>query len=172
MDLRSRIKIDLSLFVALTKYNTFSIFKIHVSPVELDQLSDTNPGRGKQIDHCEVTGIVTVVTHQLQRLIRVCLFDRLAGLDLMDSSDRTFHDVVLVLQPREEGRQNTAHIIQCDLADRSSALVGVEIGAQVLCCDLLLRLADCLQHIADGRLVVAERLLRAALHTLCSDECG
>ena len=50
MNFSSRIKIDLSLFVALTKYDTFSIFKVHIASVELDKLSDTNPCRCKKVN--------------------------------------------------------------------------------------------------------------------------
>ena len=49
----------------------------------------------------------------------------IAGLDLVNAPNWAFDDIVLVLQPREEARQDTANVIHSDLAGLLFCLIEI-----------------------------------------------
>ena len=85
----------------------------------------------------------------------------------MNAPNGAFDDIVLVLQPREEARQDTADIIHSDLAGLLFRLIVGQISPQIVRCDMLDTLADTVKSCRNSLAVVVQRLLRAAFYPFC-----
>ena len=128
VNLRPRIEVYLPFFVALAENDAFPTVKIDIVPVQLHKLADADSGRSQNVNHREITRAVTVIAHELQRFIRVGLLDGFPRLHLVNPPYRTFHDVILIFQPGEEGGKHPADIVQRHLADRTALLVGIQVA--------------------------------------------
>ena len=77
----------------------------------------------------------------------------------MNAPNGTFDDIVLVLQPREEARQDTANVIYSDLAGLLFCLIVGQLRPQIVRCDMLDTLADTVKSRRDRLAVVVQQLL-------------
>ena len=125
MNLRPGIEIDFPFLVALAEDNALPFLEIDIFPIELDQLPDTHSGRGEQVDDSKVAGVFAMISHDLQRFIRIGFLDGFAGFDLVDPAHRAFQDQVFLLQPGEEAGQDATNIVHRHLAGVVSTLIAV-----------------------------------------------
>ena len=80
------------------------------------------------------------------------------------------HDVVLVLEPREEAREYALDVVCHDLADAVLLLVVHEISVQRFCVYLGERYVNGFDEVCEGRLVISERSLRTPFELLGTKE--
>ena len=111
------IKIDHPLLVAFPEHRAFPFLKIQVGTVEQDQFSDPYAGREECIDYGKVALGRTGFSDFLNFFIGKGFFDCLQDFHLVDFPYRTLENVVLVLKPDKEGREDAADIVQGDFGD-------------------------------------------------------
>lgn len=81
----------------------------------------------------------------------------------MNPSDRTFGNIVFIFQPSKERGQDSSYIVDGYLADLATALVVIQIAAQIFRCDLLHRLLNSRQCFSESEIVIFKGLFGAAL---------
>ena len=111
MDFCPCVEINYPLFVTFAGHDAFSILKIDITTVEFHQFSNSHSGRGKYINQCKVSWILTGITHQFQSFITICFLDDLARLDFVNPPDRALDDVEFFFEPREKAGEYTTYII-------------------------------------------------------------
>ena len=90
--------------------------------------------------------VSTIVTHQLQSLIRVCIFQDLRRFHLMDPANWAFYNIILILKPGKECGQDSPNIVYRNPAGFSLHLVFGQISTQIIRCDLSRSLSNSGDH--------------------------
>ena len=116
MNLGPCVEINHPFFVSFSKDNALTLVEIDIRPIELNQFTDPHSGRRQQINDCKVTDILAVIPQDFHILVRDGLLYLLAGFYLMNATDGAFHDKVLIFQPGEERREDSADVVDSDLA--------------------------------------------------------
>ena len=170
MNLCPSIKVYNAFLVTLTENHTFTLIEIDVRFVQQNHFTDTHSCRSQHINHCQVSKFCAVVTHFLQILVRIGFLDISCRFHLMDTANRTFQNIILVLQPREKAGQNPADIIYRHTTGLVLTLIIGQIGTQIL----RLNVADAFiyrdHHRFNGCAVVFQRFFGASFNPLCCNK--
>ena len=172
MNLRSCIEVNNALLIPFTEYNAFTFVKIHIITIQTYHLTDTHPCRCEHINHRQIPQLMTAVPHRLQLLIAIGRLDVLRCLDPMNAAHGTFYDIVLILKPRKEARQDAAHIIHGNTAQTPALLIRCQVSTQILRCRMNNCLLHRLQHSANRLFVIIQSFHRTALNALRLNEFG
>lgn len=111
------VKIDQSLFVSFPEHRAFPFLEIQIVTVEQYQFSDTYSGREERVDYGEVALGCAGLPDFLNFFIGKGFLDCLHDFHLVDFPYRTLENVVFVLKPDKEGREDAADIVQGDFGD-------------------------------------------------------
>ena len=125
------IEVDKTLLIALTDHNAFSLVEVNVFSVQHNHFSNTHSRRSKKVNDCQIPCGRAAITHQLQCLVSVGVFDQLRGFYFMNPPYRAFQDEIFILKPRKEAGQYAPDIVNRHLAGLSLRLVGSQIFAEV-----------------------------------------
>ena len=88
----------------------------------------------------------------------------------MDTADRTFQNIVFVLQPGEKAGQNPADIIYRHTTGLVLALIIGQIGTQILCLNMTNTFVYRSHHRFNGCAVIFQRFLGTAFNPLCCNK--
>lgn len=170
MDFGAGVEIDFALLVALARDDALPMNEVDVFAVEAHQLADTHSRGGQQVDDGEVAAVAAVVAHDFQMLVRVGFFYGFPDFHLVDAAHRTFHDVVLVFEPGEEGGENAPDVIDGNFGDALVLLIIVEVLAQVVGGDVRNAPVDFVERILQSAAIVGNGFGRATLHAFGGKE--
>ena len=88
----------------------------------------------------------------------------------MNAAYGTFQNEIFILKPREEGREDSADVVNGDFAGFVFLLEDCQISPQVICGVVLDSLGHVPEQLLDSGLVVLNGFSRTAFNKLCRKE--